>query len=85
MSTAQSSGQKAIRKLDIVGVRIKKGAGSHEERAGEGKRAVPLRAISTLPPRRGGAPTTVLSPARRSTGRPGGVSGYPLAWYRSIS
>ena len=29
-------------------------------------RAVPGRAITTLPPRRGGAPTPVLSPARRS-------------------
>ena len=33
---------------------------------GGGKRAVPGRAISTLPPRRGGAPTPVLSPACRS-------------------
>ena len=62
-----SSEQKAIRKFNIVGVRKKK-AGSDEEKAGGGNRAVPVpgRAISTLPPRRGGAPTPVLSPARRS-------------------
>ena len=44
----------------------KKKAGSDEEKAGRGKRAVPGRAITTLPRRRGGAPTAVLSPARRS-------------------
>ena len=94
------------------------------------------RAISTFPPRRGGAPTPVISPARRSAavrmerggtprppeaewssgvaafwggvynqdifkmkknvatttlayyiiaGRAGGASGYPRAWYRSVS
>ena len=32
----------------------------------EANRAVPGRAISTLPPRRGGAPTPVLPPARHS-------------------
>ena len=58
-----SSGQKAIREFNIVGVQKKKVAGSDEEKAGGGKRAVPGRAISTLPPRRGGAPTPVLSPA----------------------
>ena len=41
-------------------------AGSDEEKAGGGKRAVPGRTIFTLPPRRGGAPTPVLSPACRS-------------------
>ena len=41
-------------------------AGRDEEKAGGGKRAVPGRAISTLPPRRGGAPTPVFSPACRS-------------------
>ena len=62
-----SSGQKAIQKFNIVRVRKKKKASSDEEKAGGGgKRAVPERAISTLPPRRGGAPTPVLSPARRS-------------------
>ena len=60
-----SSGQKAIRMFNIVGVRQKK-AGSDEEKAGGGERAVPGRAIFTFPPRRGGAPTPVLSPARRS-------------------
>ena len=39
------------------------------------KRAVPGRAISTLPPRRGGAPTPVLSPARRSAAVRMGRSG----------
>ena len=44
----------------------KKIAGGGEEKAGGGKGAVPVWAISTLPPRRGGAPTAVLSPARLS-------------------
>ena len=61
-----SSGPKAIRKFNILGVRKKKIAGSDEEKAGGGKQDVPGRAISSLPPRRGGAPTPVLSPARRS-------------------
>ena len=60
-----SSGQKATRKFNIVGVR--KTSGQRRRKSGVGcKRAVPGRAISTLPPRRGGAPTPVLSPARRS-------------------
>ena len=61
-----SSGQKAIQKFNIVGVRKKKIAGSDDEKAEGGKRAVPGRAISTLPPRRGGAPMPVLPPACRS-------------------
>ena len=62
--------------LEIDG---KKKAGSDEEVAEGGIRAVLGKAITTLPPRRGGPPTAVLSPARRSaagrmecggTGRP---------------
>ena len=50
------------------------------------KRAVPGRAISTLPPRRGGAPTAVLSPARRSAAvrmRRGGTARPPEAEWSS--
>ena len=39
---------------------------STKKKRGGGKRAVPENAISTPPPRGGGAPTPVLSPARRS-------------------
>ena len=70
----------------LVGVRNKKEAGSDEEKAGGSKRAVSGRAISTLPPRRGGAPTAVLSPARRSAavrmGR-GGIARPPEAEWSS--
>ena len=62
-----SSGQKAIfSKVCYRWSSTKKKAGSDEAKAGEGKRTVRGKAISTLPPRRGGAPTPVLSPARRS-------------------
>ena len=60
-----SSGHKAIRKFNVVGVRKKK-SGQRRRKNGGGKRAVPGRAIYTLPPRRGGAPTPVILPARRS-------------------
>ena len=53
----------------------KKIAGSDGEKPGGGKRAVPGRAISTLPPRRGGAPTPVLPPACRSAAVRMGRSG----------
>ena len=59
-----SSGPKAIRRFNIVGAR-KKRAATKRKGWGGGKRAVPGRAISTLPSRRGGAPTAVLPPARR--------------------
>ena len=81
-----SSGRKAIRKFNLVGVRKEKKAGCDEEKAGGGQRAVPGRAISTLPPRQGRAPTAVLSPARRSAavrmGR-GGTARQPEAEWSS--
>ena len=50
----------------LIKLVFKKKAGGDEEKTGSGKQAVPGRAISTLPSRRGGAPTPVLSMARRS-------------------
>ena len=29
--------------------------------------------------------TTAVTPALNTSGRPGGASGYPPAWYRSVS
>ena len=80
---------KAIRKVNIVGSSKKEKAGSDEEKAGGGgKRAVPGRAISTFPPR-GGAPTAVLSPARRSAavrmGRGGTASPPEAEWSSGVA
>ena len=64
-------------------------AGSDEEKAGGRKRAVPGRVISTLPPRRGGAPTAVLSPARRSAavrmGRGGTARPLEAEWSSGVA
>ena len=57
--------KKQFESLILLEFERKKRAATKKKRGG-GKRAVPGRAISTLPPRRGGAPTPVLSPARRS-------------------
>ena len=69
----------------IVGVQNKK-IGQRRRKSGGGKRVVPGKAISTLPRRRGGAPTPVLSPARRSAavrmGR-GGTARPPEAGWSS--
>ena len=80
-----SSGPKAIRKFNIVRVRKKKQEATKKKRGG-GKRAVQRRAISRLPPRRGGAPTPVFSPARRSAAVPrvrGGTARPPEAEWSS--
>ena len=53
------------------------------------KRAVPGRAISTLPPRRGGASASVLSPARRSAavrmGRGGTARPLEAEWSSGVA
>ena len=61
-------------------------AGSDEEVADGGIRAVLGKAISSLPPRQGGAPTAVFSPARRSAAvrmECGGTSWLPEAAWSS--
>ena len=58
--------QKQFESLLELEFEKKKEAGSDKQKARGGKRAVPGRAISALPHRQGGAPTPVLSSARRS-------------------
>ena len=66
MSMAQVA-KKRFESLIIFGVEKKKRAATKKKRGGGGKQGVPGRAIPSLLPRRGGAPTAVLSPARRSS------------------